>query len=170
VDAFEAVRTVLAVRAYQPRPIPESTVRRILEAAHLTASSRNGQPWHFIAAQDPAMIKRLGEVASTGPYLAQAPLVVVVALEESQFAESDAGRAIQSMVLTAWSEGIGSNWVGWLGMLDGVKPLLGIPEELQVIGILPFGYPADESLGRGKKRRRPFGEVVHRERFDQPYE
>jgi nitroreductase len=109
-------------------------------------------------------------LASTGPYLAQAPLVVVVALEESQFAESDAGRAIQSMVLTAWSEGIGSNWVGWLGMLDSVKPLLGIPDDLQVIGILPFGYPANESLGKGKKRRKPLGEVVHRERFDRPYE
>jgi nitroreductase len=51
-----------------------------------------------------------------------------------------------------------------------VKPLLGIPDDLQVIGILPFGYPANESLGKGKKRRKPLGEVVHRERFDRPYE
>jgi nitroreductase len=169
MDVFEAVRTVLAVRAYADKPIPTETVRRILDAAHLTASSRNGQPWHFIAVQEPAMLKKLGALATTGQYTAQAPLAVVVAMEESQYNVSDASRAIQSMVLTAWAEGIGSNWVGWLGMLDTVNRVLGIPAEMKVIAIVPFGYPQDDKLGRGKKRRRPFGEVVHKERFGRPF-
>jgi hypothetical protein len=38
-----------------------------------------------------------------------------------------------------------------------------------VIALIPFGYPEDEKLGKGKKRRRPFGEVVHRERYGQPF-
>ncbi len=46
---FDAVRTVLAVRQYQDAPIPEATVRRIIESARITGSSINLQPWRFIA-------------------------------------------------------------------------------------------------------------------------
>ncbi len=107
MEVFEAVKTLLAVRAYQDKPIPPEIVQRIAESAHLTASSRNGQPWHFVVVQDPATLKRLGELAKTGPYTAQAPLAIAVAMEDSQYNVSDASRAIQSMMLTAWSEGIG---------------------------------------------------------------
>ena len=44
MDVFEAVRTILAVRRYQDRPVPEDVLRRILEAGRLTASSMNVQP------------------------------------------------------------------------------------------------------------------------------
>ena len=168
MEVFEAVRTLLAVRAYDDRPIAPEIVRRIAEAAHLTASSRNGQPWQFVVVQDRATLKRLGELASTGPYVANAPLAIAVAMEESQYNVSDVSRAIQSMMLTAWSEGIGSNWVGWLGMLDAVNPVLGLPTELKVIAIVPFGYPAAK-IGKGKKNRRPFNEVIHRERYGQSF-
>ena len=43
----------------------------------------------------------------SGRYIAQAPLAVVVAMEKSVYAVSDASRAIQSMILTAWAEGVG---------------------------------------------------------------
>jgi nitroreductase len=95
-------------------------------------------------------------------------LAVVVVTEQSRFADSDASRAIQSMILTAWSHGVASNWVGF-HRLDAVKPLLGIPDNLDVLAILPFGYPA-KAEGAGKKQRKPLGEVVSRERFDQPYQ
>ncbi len=140
MEAFEAVRTVLAVRTYQDKPVPPEVVRRIIEAGRLTASSMNGQPWHFIVVQDRETLRRLGTLAQSGPYIAQAPLAVVVAIVKTRFAVSDASRAIQSMVLTAWSEGIGSNWVGFQGLTE-VKALLGIPDDLDVLAIIPFGYP-----------------------------
>lgn len=169
MDVFDAVRTILAVRRYQDRPIPEVEVRRILEAGRLTASSMNLQPWHFVVVQDRETLRRLGALARTGPYVAQAPLAIVVAVEkESKFAVSDASRAIQSMLLTAWAEGVGSNWAGF-GGLDEIGRLLGVPAGLDVLAILPFGYPAD-AVGRGKKKRKPLAEVAHRERFGQPFE
>jgi nitroreductase len=168
MDVFEAVCTVLAVRTYQDTPVPRDTVRRIVEAGRLTGSSMNGQPWHFIVVEDRDMLRRLGALARTGPYIAQARLAVVVAIEKTRFAVSDASRAIQSMILTAWSEGIGSNWVGFLGLTE-VKPLLGIPDNLDVLAILPFGAPA-QPHGQGKKQRKSLSEVAHRERFGQPFE
>src|SRR2546426_7893898 len=102
----------------------------------------NGQPWHFIVIRDGETLRRLGALASSGPYVAQAPLAVVVATDKTRFAVSDASRAIQSMLLTAWADGVGSNWVGF-GGLPGVKRLLEIPNELEVLAIVPFGYPAE---------------------------
>lgn len=168
MDVFEAVRTVLAVRSYQDKPVPEEVVRRIVEAAHLSASSVNKQPWHFVVVQDRNTLQQLGSMARTGPYIAQAPLAIVVAVEkESKFGVSDGSRAIQNMMLTAWADGVGSNWVGFSG-LDNVRELLGIPSEFDVLAIIPFGYPA-QTVGRGKKQRKPLGEIASRERYGQPF-
>jgi hypothetical protein len=84
------------------------------------------------------------------------------------FSVPDASRAIESMVLTAWSQGVGSNWVGFRG-LDEVKSLLSIPAELEVLAIIPFGYPA-QPIGKGKKKRKALSEVAHLERFGRPFE
>ena len=168
MDVFEAVRTILAVRRYQDGPVPEDTLRRILEAGRLTGSAMNGQPWHFIVVQDRETLRRLGALAQSGPYVAQAPLAIVVAVEKTGFAVSDASRAVQSMLLTAWADGVGSNWVGFSG-LEEVKALLKIPAKLDVLAILPFGYPVGV-VGRGKKQRKSLGAVAHRERYGQPFE
>jgi nitroreductase len=169
MEVFDAVRTVLAVRAYQDKPVPEDVIRRIVDSAHLTASSRNGQPWHFIVIQDKDKLRRITPLAKTGAYIEQAPVAIAVAYDkESPYGVSDTSRAIQSMVLTAWSEGVGSNWVGFDGTLDDVNAEIGLPANLQLVGVLPFGYPV-KKLGKGKKNRKPFGEVVHKERYGSPF-
>jgi nitroreductase len=167
MEVLEAVGTVLAVRTYQDKPVPPDIVRRIVEAGRLTGSGMNGQPWHFIVIENRETLRRLGALARTGPYTAQAAVAVVVAIEKTKFAVSDASRAIQSMILTAWSEGVGSNWVGFLGLTE-VKALLGIPDTLDVLAILPFGYPA-QARGKGKKQRKALSEVASRGKFGQPF-
>src|SRR5438552_17796937 len=99
---FEAVRTVLAVREYQDRELPEDVVFRIVEAGRLTASGSNRQPWHFVVVRDRADVRELGSLVRTGPFIAQAPLAVVVAYEKgSRIGISDARRAVLSMIGTA---------------------------------------------------------------------
>jgi nitroreductase len=167
MEVFEAVRTVLAVREYQDKPVPAKIVQRIVEAGRLTGSSMNRQPWHFIVVQDRNTLRQLGALAKTGPYTGQAALAIVVVIQRTPFSVSDGSRAIQSMMLTAWSEGVGSNWVGFMGMTE-VKPLLGIPDNLDMLAIIPFGYPA-RPVGKGKKNRKPLSEVAHLERFGQTF-
>jgi len=166
MDVFEAICTLLAVRRYRDKPVSEDVLRRVLEAGRLSASAMNKQPWSFVVVQDPNMLRQLGTVAQTGPYISEAPLAIVVAIEPSRFALADAGRAVQDMLLTAWDAGLGSNWVGSGG--PAAKALLGIPEELDVVAILPFGYPAD-AIGQGQKTRKPLSEIAHRERWGQPF-
>ncbi|HEX4207004.1 MAG TPA: nitroreductase family protein [Ktedonobacteraceae bacterium] len=167
MEVFDAVRTVLAVRQFQEKPIPKPLVRQIVEAGHVTASSRNGQPWHFIIVEDKETLRKLGALVPTGPYIAHAPLAIVVGMEHSPYAVSDASRAIQSMVLTAWAQGIGSNWAGF-DNLTQINPVLGIPQDIEILAILPFGYPV-AAVGKGRKKRKSLGEVAHRERWNQPF-
>ncbi len=167
MEVFDVVRTVLAVRQFQEKPVPEAIVRQVVEAGRLTASSMNGQPWRFIIVQNKETLRRLGALARTGRYIAQAPLAIVVGMEHSVFAVSDASRAIQSMILTAWAQGVGSNWVGF-DNLKHVNPVLDIPEEIEILAILPFGHPA-HAIGKGQKERKPLGAIAHRERWDHPF-
>src|SRR5215472_12063093 len=166
LDTFESVRTVLAVRQFRNDPLPDEVVRQIVESAHLTASASNAQPWHFIVVQNRETLQQLGHLATTGPYIAQAPLAIVVVIDRTPLSISDGSRAIQSMILTAWSEGVGSNWVGFVGMSEA-KSLLGVPDTFDLLAIVPFGYPTTPG-GGGKKRRKPIAETVSRERYGRP--
>ena len=168
MEAFDAVRTILAVRSYKDTAVPADLVKRIVEAGRLTGSSQNGQPWHFIVVQDREMLVKLAAASPYGRYISQAPLAIAVAIEKaSRFGVSDASRAIQSMMLTAWSEGVGSNWVGFVGMSEA-KSLLAVPAEFDLLAIVPFGYPMNPAA-RGKKKRKPLSQVASRERFGKPF-
>src|ERR1700682_4235220 len=151
---FDAVRTVLAVREFQDKPIPDDVLRRIVESGPLSASSINLQPWHFVLVTDRDELRELGKLIRTGPYIAGAGAAVVVAYEKkSQYGVSDASRAIQSMILTAWGEGVGSNWTGF-GGLESVRTRVGLPDTYDVLAVVPFGYPKRQ-LGKAKKKRKP---------------
>lgn len=168
MDVSEAVRTVLAVRQYDSRPVPRETIDRIVEAGRLTASSTNRQPWHFVVVTEREGLERLSDAVRSGRYVREAAFAIAVAVErDSSFAVSDASRAIQSMILTAWDDGVGSNWTGFLG-LNEVRTSLGIPGGYDVLAVLPFGYPA-EARRAGRKARKPIGEVASSERFGNPW-
>lgn len=168
MEVFDAVRTVLAVREFTKTPVPDPVLDKILEAGRLTASAMNKQPWHFIVVKDESRLSQLAGYMRSGRYISTAPVAVAVAVEKGPLAISDGSRAIQDMVLTAWEEGVGSNWVGFLGMLDEVKGFLKVPDDLELLAVIPFGYPAKE-VGRGNKQRKARAEITHQEEFGRPY-
>ena len=164
MEVFEAVRTVLAVRRYADKPVSADVVRKIVEAGRLSASSINLQPWHFIVIEEPATLRKIGEIMQTARYAADASFAIVVLVEKgSPYGMSDASRAIQNMILVAWDEGIGSNWTGF-GPMPAIEKLVAAPKTHEGLAIVPFGYPAAK-LGAGRKKRKPIGEVASRERF-----
>ena len=157
----------MAIRDYGDKPVPAEIVTRIVEAGRLTASASNKQPWHFVVVRDPESLRQLGSLVRTGPYIAKSAFAVVVAYEkDNRLAVSDCSRAVQSMMLTAWGEGVGSNWTGF-GGLEGVARKVGLPEDHEVLAVIPFGYPA--RAVKGVKKRRPLTEVASAERFGQPF-
>ena len=67
MDVFDGIRTLLAVRRYLDRPVPDTVIRKILEAGRLTGSAMNLQPWHFIVIQERETLRRLGAQTRSQP-------------------------------------------------------------------------------------------------------
>lgn len=168
METYKAVRTMLAVRSYRDRPISDDDVTRILEAGRLTASSKNRQHWDFVAVRDRSRLRQLGQMARTGPYIAEAALAIAIVVPDAPVGYMDGGRAAQDMMLVAWEAGIGSNWVGNVNTGE-IKELLGVPREQLLLTIIPFGYPAQPIGDDVEKDRKPLDEVAHAERYGQPY-
>lgn len=167
-EVLEAIRTVLAVREFAGGEISTDVARKIMEAGHLTASASNRQPWHFVLVRNRAALRRLGSMVRTGPYIANAAAAVIVAYEKEsgEIGISDGSRAIQSIMIAAWGEGVGSNWTGFAHQHDDVREEFGLPDSYDVLAIVPLGYPRRKVIGR--KKRKPFDEVVSAERFGTP--
>jgi nitroreductase len=164
MDTFECIRTRRTTRTFLPKEVPPDSVRRILEAGRLAPSARNLQPWQFIVLQDRATLKQLAPLCTTGRFIEQASFAVAVVTDPTnRWHEIDGARAVQNMELAAWNEGLGTCWIGSLER-EQIKALLGIPPQLHLLTILPFGYPTDPQAPRRRTKKRP-EEVFHWERF-----
>jgi len=167
MEVFEAVETLLAIRSYEQKSIPQDTVTRILQAARLTASSRNTQEWDFVVVQDKETLQRLAKLARTGSYIGGAAMAIAVVVPTHSIGPVDGARAAQDMMLVAWEEGIGSNWVGNVNTAE-IKDFLAVPQDRMLLTIIPFGYPTRD-VGAGIKDRKPLSEIAHAEKFGQAY-
>ena len=172
MEVYECLRTRRTVRRFKRDPVPEEVVYRLLQAGRWAPSSRNLQPWHFIVIDNPETLAALGSIAGTGSFIAEAPLAIAVAMDSAttDWPELDAGRALQQMELMAWSEGLGTCFVTVRPQDQNrrIRELLGIPERLELITVLPFGYRAEGFKSRGAPRK-PMSEIAHRGRFGVSY-
>ncbi len=169
------VRRRCSVRAYEDRPVAEEALRRCLEAARLSPSACNAQPWRFIVVDEPELKDRVatctvGGVVPMNAFARQAPVLVVVVMERANFTSRfgsvvkgksfpliDIGIAAEHFCLQATEEGLGTCIVGWFDE-RGIRRLLGVPRRSRPILVLTLGYPAD-APNRSKKRK-PLAEIV----------
>ena len=169
MEVYQCIRTRLTVRNFRPDPVPDSVINKMLRAARWAPSARNRQPWHFVVIRNREMLTQIGGIASSGSFIAEAPLAIGVIMGTANRPELDAGRAIQQMELAAWSEGVGGCFAGIRGEENQkVKELLQIPDDMELISVMAFGYPTQEAGSKGKGRK-PLSEIGHSERFGQKY-
>ena len=165
MEVYECIRSKLTVREFKADPVPKSVIVQILRGGRWAASARNRQPWNFIVIEDRKMLTQIGQIASSGSFIGDAPLGIAVVMEQQGRPELDAGRTLQQMELVAWSRGVGGCVVGIRGEENGkVKELLHIPEDKELITVMAFGYPSEEATARNKQRK-PLSEIAHGERF-----
>jgi len=63
---LDVIQNRKSIRKYKPDPIPDETVKKLVEAARWAPSADNAQPWRFIIIQDQKRIEALGKIAGTG--------------------------------------------------------------------------------------------------------
>ena len=170
MDVKTAILTKRAVRQFQDRPLPEETIRAILNAGRRAQSSKNSQPWQFIAVQDKAILKQLSTMGTYAGHLAGAALAVVILTPDPAQRFSimfDAGQSAAYMQLAAWELGIGS-CPATIYEPEKARALLGFPPELHARIAFSFGYPADPGALTAPSKiggRLAFDQVVHRDKW-----
>ncbi len=170
MDVYKAIESRKSVRSYQNRPIEEEKLNRILEAARLAPSASNRQEWRFVIVQDEETRKRLVDAANNQSFIAEAGVIIACCADSTDHVMPcgikcyaiDVAIAIDHLTLAAVSEGLGTCWIGAFDPKK-VREILGIPEEITVVELLPLGYPTDSSPK--EKIRKPISEIVHREKW-----
>jgi len=188
LSLFEAIQSQRAIRRYEPDPVSDEDITKILKAAVHAPSGGNSQPWHFMVVQDTKLRKRLGEIhweatnyarenmglhKETPTYLrsgydfaqhlGEFPVLILPFVETSDrpfFMGSNIFMAIQNLFLAARGLGLGTCYTSnILPREKDVKELLGVPDGWTLAALIPLGH-----LGPGEHfggaRRKPLEEVV----------
>jgi nitroreductase len=148
MNVSDAIRMKRAVREYSPKPIPPEVIFAIVNAGRRAQSSKNTQPWHFIAITDKTILKQLSECGDWAGHLAGAALGVVIIHPDPQERFQilfDAGQAAAYMQLAALELGVGS-CLATLYQLAPARTILNLPEDLYLRFAISFGYPAIASV------------------------
>jgi nitroreductase len=166
VDFENLVRERRSIRKFLDKPVEKSVLNAILEDARLAPSWKNSQGWRLLVLTDREKIMQAGAVLGRNPgcdYSAL-PVLMLLFMEEGcsgkmdgkDYALVDAGIFIDHLTLAAACHGLGSCVLGWLKH-DALKAALNLPEHLNLVAVLPMGYPAESPEPRG---RRPLAETV----------
>jgi nitroreductase len=170
MEVLEAIRYKRAVRKFTDQPLSEGIMLAILNAGRRAQSSKNTQPWHFIAITDKMLLKQLSECGEWAGHIAGAALAVAILTPDpmAKFQTLfDAGQAAAYMQLAAWELGIGSCPAS-IYEPEKARTILGFPDNLHLRIALSFGYPAEEDkFSATPKRggRRTLEDIVHREKW-----
>jgi nitroreductase len=173
MDVWSAIRTKRMVRRFEPRPLAQEHLTRIVDAGRHAGSSKNQQRWDFLVVEDRDRLRRLSDVGPYAGHVAGAAAAVALVTPDPRAPGAslslawDAGLAAENMMLVAWELGVGS-CPATVYEQSVARESLGFPEDRFCGWILSFGYPADPAdLTRPPKQggRKPLDEVVHRERW-----
>jgi nitroreductase len=170
MNVSDAIRTKRAVRQFQDRLLPEEAVETILNAGRRAQSSKNTQPWQFIAIRDKAVLNILSQYGNSAAHLAGAALgVALVHPDPTQRFQTlfDIGQAAAYMQLAAWELGIGS-CLASIYEPEKARQLLRFPDDLHLRIAISFGYPLNpQELTRPPQTggRRPLSELTHWDRW-----
>ncbi len=152
MTVLEAIRNRRSIRDFKKQDIPEAIMESLMEAIRWAPSAGNLQSrrFYFVLSQDGR--NRLAKAALNQNFIARAPLVVVACLDRriaarygdrgvNLYAIQDVSASVMNMMLLAQELGLGTVWVGAFNEFE-VFEILGMPDHLRPIGLVPVGYPS----------------------------
>lgn len=162
MDIFEAMEKRHSVRSFDAsRDVAPELVEELLRCACMAPTAGNVQPWRFYVVRDPGVKEELARAALGQSYVSMAPLDIVVCADLEAHAASygkrgvelysiqDTAAAVENILLTATSLGLGACWVGAFREEEAARAL-DLPKGIRPLAIIPVGYPA-RSGGQPRK-------------------
>jgi nitroreductase len=172
MELTEAIRNRRSIRSYRDRPVEDEKIEKILDAARWAPSAGNLQSVEYIVVKDQETKNKLSETSYGQAQPKEAPVNIVVCVNLPKISHygkrgvelysiQESGACIQNLMLTAHSLGLGTCWIGAFDE-ERAKEMLGVPENVRVVGIITLGYP-DESP---RSSRRDLKDIVSEEKYE----
>ncbi len=181
MNVIEAIKTRRSIRKYKPDPVEEEKLQAVLEAARWAPSWANTQCWEFVVVTNPKTKSRLAETLTSWnrafDAVKNAPVVIAACAKlglsgfwkgepmagKENFYMFDVALALQNLTLAAHSLGLGTLHVGAFDAKKAAE-ILGVPTGVNVIELIPLGYPLEVPNVPARKELKDF---VHREKYGQ---
>ena len=165
MNFLEIAKTRQSCRSYdESRCIEQEKLDAILEAAQLSPSACNGQPYKITVCHGQAAKEVAAATAGMGlnKFASQAPVLLVLSempyvksaalgakLKNNDYRSIDIGIAAAYITAEAAAQGLGSCILGWLDD-QKIRSICGL--EYPVRLVITLGYAKDENI-RAKKRK-----------------
>lgn len=168
---IDRLRKVRQIRQYSVEAVPDDVLRKILEVARWTGSSRNAQPWHFVVVTEKGSLSKLAHLRTAINWLEAAPLGIVIVLDGSGTSQSyDEGRVTERILIAAHELGYGAGvaWFGDEAQESEAKRILDVPNDKVAHQIVMVGRPTSTKDPRPNPRaggRKPLSELVSYQRW-----
>lgn len=168
-----------SIRNYNNKSVEDEKILQLLESARLAPSGSNTQPWHFIVVKSELTKQKLAKASHNQKWMLSAPVFIVcvadircriegtvdVILNENSPQEElkqilrDTSISMEHILLEAENLGLGTCWVAWFTQ-DEIRPILNIPTDKYVVGIITVGYANETPKARPRKK---LEEIIHYE-------
>ncbi|MBN2491649.1 MAG: nitroreductase family protein [Planctomycetes bacterium] len=155
MDFRELIQARRSVRAFEDRPVEETKLEAVLEAARAAPSAGNLQGYEIRIVRDPATRQNLARAAFGQDFVGAAPVVLVFFQHPARSAQKygERGRTLYSLQdatiacayaqLAAVEAGLATCWVGAYDD-SRVSAAMHAPADLRPVAILPVGYAAEQ--------------------------
>ncbi|MFA6107994.1 MAG: nitroreductase family protein [Candidatus Latescibacterota bacterium] len=169
MEAMEAIHTRRSIREFTAQPLATELVDELVGAAMMAPSAGNARPWQFIVIDDPAVKREIPRIHPYAAMAVDAPVSILVCgdLSKEKYPGNwvaDCSAATQNLLLAAHAKGVGGVWTGVYpdeARIKAFRQLLGLPEQVVPLALLPIGYPTHPP-GRQDRFERA---KIHRNRW-----
>ena len=157
---FEVLEKRHSTRSFRNKEVEEEKIKKIMEAVNSAPSAGNLQSYKVFIVKDKEKKKKLVDASFGQEIIAEAPIVFVFCADQKNQRYGKRGKRLYSLqdatIAAAYSQlaatalGLGSVWVGAFDEKEVLK-VLGNPEQLLPIAIIPIGYSDEKPKQRIRK-------------------
>jgi nitroreductase/Na+-translocating ferredoxin:NAD+ oxidoreductase RnfG subunit len=169
-STLDVIHSRKSVRNYTDQEVTKEQLEVLVKAGMAAPSARNLQPWAFIVINEREMLDALADSLPNAKMLLQAQAAIIVCGDmekaatdtDSAYWVQDCSAASQNILLAAEATGLGAVWTAAYPYQDRISPvrnLLGLPENIIPLNVIPIGYPtgADKPKDKWKPENMHWG-------------
>lgn len=160
-NVLDAIQTRVSVRQFTGEKISAEQIETLLRCAMSAPSAINKQPWAFVVVTDEALLKKMGEAfpysrcgnGAACAFVMCGDLSKAIEGEGQGFWINDVSAATENLLLAAHAMGLGAVWTGVYPSQERtpqVQAMLGLPEQVLPMCIVPVGVPAEQPAVKQK--------------------